>query len=273
MIIVFDIGNTNIKIGLFDGDDLLDTLRIASSNKTGDEYWLLINDLLRLKNKTVRDFEGAVISSVNPALNYTFEHMVETYFGFKPMTVGSGLKTGLNIKYDNPRELGADRVADCVAAYKLYGGPCIVIDCGTATVFNVVTADGEFTGGAITCGLKTMAGALADSAARLPKVELSVPKHVIGKTTISNMQSGIIYGYSGMIESMVARIKRETGMSQAKVVATGGISDIVNKCVPVIDIVDRTLTLRGLNIIYKLNGEKHRQAKSDCGAGKAKENL
>ena len=240
MVIVFDIGNTNIKMGVFNGDELSDTLRMASANKTGDEYWLLIKDMLALKNISARDVEGAIISSVNPNLNYT-------------MTVGSGIKTGLNVKYDNPRELGADRVAGCVAASKIYGAPCIVIDCGTATTFNVISADGELLGGAISFGLKAAAESLSSSAARLPKVELSAPKRAIGKTTITNMQSGIIYGYSGMIESMVARLKAEAGLPDAKVIATGGISDIVNRCVSVIDVVDRTLTLRGLNILYKLN--------------------
>ncbi len=253
MVIVFDIGNTNIKMGIFRGDELVDTLRMASSNKTGDEYWLLIKDMLSLKNFSARDVDGAVISSVNPNLNYTFEHMIEAYFGFKPMTVGAGLKTGLNIKYDNPKELGADRVVNCVAAYKLYGAPCIVIDCGTATTFNVIAEGGELLGGAISFGLKSAAESLSASAARLPKVELTPPQKSIGKTTITNMQSGIIYGYSGMVESMVNRLKREANIPDAKVVATGGISDIVNKCVDVIDIVDRTLTLRGLNLIYKMN--------------------
>ena len=253
MVIVFDIGNTNIKMGVFDGDELKHTLRMASVNKTGDEYWLLIKDMLAVKDIPLRDVEGVIISSVNPNLNYTFEHMVETYFHLKPFTVGAGLKTGLVIKYDNPKELGADRVAGCVAAYKLYGAPCIVIDCGTATTFNVISADGEFLGGAISFGLKAAAESLADTAARLPKVELSAPKSAIGKTTITNMQSGIIFGYSGMIESMVARIKKETGLNNARVIATGGIADIVNKCVPVIDVVDRTLTLRGLNILYNMN--------------------
>ena len=136
---------------------------------------------------------------------------------------------------------------------KIYGAPCIVIDCGTATTFNVISADGELLGGAISFGLKAAAESLSSSAARLPKVELSAPKRAIGKTTITNMQSGIIYGYSGMIESMVARLKAEAGLPDAKVIATGGISDIVNRCVSVIDVVDRTLTLRGLNILYKLN--------------------
>ncbi|MCH5155652.1 MAG: type III pantothenate kinase [Clostridiales bacterium] len=253
MVIVFDIGNTNIKMGVFDGDELLYTLRMASTNKTGDEYWLLIKDMLAVKNISPRDVEGVIISSVNPNLNYTFEHMVETYFGTRPLTVGAGLKSGLIIKYDNPKELGADRVAGCVAAYKLYGAPCIVIDCGTATTFNVISPDGEFLGGAISFGLKAASSSLADTAARLPKVELSAPKSAIGKTTITNMQSGIIFGYSGMIESMVARLKKESGLLSARVIATGGIADIVNKCVSVIDVVDRTLTLRGLNILYNMN--------------------
>lgn len=253
MVIVFDIGNTNIKMGVFDGDELKHTLRMASLNKTGDEYWLLIKDMLAVKVISLGDVEGVIISSVNPNLNYTFEHMVESYFGIKPLTVGAGLKTGLSIKYDNPKELGADRVAGCVAAYKLYGAPCIVIDCGTATTFNVISENGEFLGGAISFGLKAASESLADTAARLPKVELSAPKSAIGKTTITNMQSGIIFGYSGMIESMVARIKKESGLLNARVVATGGIADIVNKCVPVIDVVDRTLTLRGLNILYAMN--------------------
>ena len=253
MVVVFDIGNTNIKMGVFEGDELIDTLRMASANKTGDEYWLLIKDMLAVKSISPRDVEGVMISSVNPNLNYTFEHMTETYFGIKPMTVGAGLKTGLRIKYDNPKELGADRVAGCVAAYKLYGAPCIVIDCGTATTFNVISADGEFSGGAISFGLKAAAESLSASAARLPKVELSAPRSAIGKTTITGMQSGIIYGYSGMVESMVKRIKQESGLLNAKVVATGGIADIVNRCSDVIDIVDRTLTLRGLNILYSMN--------------------
>ncbi len=253
MVLVFDIGNTNIKMGVFRGDELTDTLRMASTNKTGDEYWLLVKDMLSVKGVSASDVAGAIISSVNPNLNYTFEHMIETYFGFKPLIVGSGLKTGLNIKYDNPRELGADRVAGCVAAYKLYGAPAIVIDCGTATTFNVITGDGELIGGAISFGLKSAAEALSASAARLPKVELAVPARAVGKTTITNMQSGIIFGYCGMVESMVKRLKAEAGLPDAKTIATGGISDIVNKCSDVIDIVDRTLTLRGLNIIYNIN--------------------
>lgn len=255
MVIVFDIGNSNIKMGVFKGDELTDTLRMASTNKTGDEYWLLVKDMLAVKNISPREVEGVMISSVNPNLNYTFEHMVETYLGIKPMTVGAGIKTGLNVKYDNPRELGADRVAGCVAANKLYGAPAIVIDCGTATTFNVISAEGELLGGAISFGLKAAAEALATSAAKLPKVELSVPKRAIGKTTIANMQSGIIYGYSGMIESMVERLKAEAGLPDAKVIATGGIADIVNQCVSVFDVVDRTLTLRGLNILYKMNAK------------------
>lgn len=253
MILAIDIGNSNIKLGVFDGDELVHTLRLASSNKTGDEYWLLVKDMLAVKDIAPDRIEGAVIGSVNPNLNYTFEHMVGTYFGFKPLTVGSGIRTGLPVKYDNPKELGADRVADCVAAVNLYGAPLIVIDCGTATSFNVISKEGVLLGGAISFGLKASAEALSAGAARLPKVELSKPKTAIGRTTITNMQSGIVFGYAGLVEAMVRRLKSESGLANAKVVATGGISDVVNSCVDIIDVVDRTLTLRGLNILYRIN--------------------
>ena len=167
--------------------------------------------------------------------------------------MGSGIKTGLNIKYDNPREVGADRIVNSVAAYYTYGGPCITIDCGTATTFNVISEKGEFLGGAIGHGLKSAAEALATSAELLPNIEFTMPRKVVCKTTISNMQSGLMQGYIGMVERIVRLMKEETGYGDAKVIATGGLSDIIKKNSNIIDIFDRTLTLRGLNIIYKLN--------------------
>ena len=252
MNLVFDIGNTNIKVGLFHEDKLVDSMRLASSSsKTGDEYWLLLCDMFALKQIGVKDIKGVVISSVQPNLNYTIEHMVAYYIGVKPLIVGGGIKCGLNIKYDNPKEVGADRIVGSVAAYYTYGGPCIVLDCGTATTFNVISEKGEFLGGPISFGLKHAADALSHSAAKLPKIELNFPPSVVGKNTISNMQSGILYGYVGLIEYIIHKIKAETG--DAKVIATGGISEIVGKNSKAIDVLDRTLTLRGLNIIYKLN--------------------
>lgn len=252
MIIVLDVGNTNTKIGIFDGDELVLSLRLSSSmSKTGDEYGFYLVGMLKNKNISPSDITGGIISSVNPNLNYTFEHMLGFYFGVKPYIVGTGVKTGINVKYDNPKEVGADRIVGSVAAYNIYGGPCIVIDCGTATTFNVVSANGEYLGGAIAAGLKSSADALYTGTAKLPKVELTVPKNVIGKTTITNMQSGLVYGYVSMIEGMVARIKKEIG-KEVKVIATGGLSEIVSSCSNVIDVVDRTLTLKGLKIVYDL---------------------
>lgn len=252
MIIVLDVGNTNTKIGIFEGDRLVESLRMASSmSKTGDEYGFYLVGMLREKGISPKDIDGGIISSVYPNLNYTFEHMLDYYFGIKPYIVGSGIKTGINVKYDNPKEVGADRIVGSVAAYNIYGGPCIVIDCGTATTFNVISENGEFLGGAIGVGLKSSADALYNGTAKLPKVELSVPRSVIGKNTIANMQSGLVYGYISMVEGIVARIRREYG-KELKVIATGGLSEIVASNSKVIDVVDRTLTLKGLNIVYGL---------------------
>ncbi len=252
MIIVLDVGNTNTKIGVFDGDELALSLRMSSSmSKTGDEYGFYLVGMLKEKGIAPSDITGGIISSVNPNLNYTFEHMLDFYFSIKPYIVGSGIKVGINVKYDNPKEVGSDRIVGSVAAYKLYGGPCIVIDCGTATTFNVISDKGEFLGGAIGAGLKSSADALYTGTAKLPKIELAVPKTVIGKTTVANMQSGLVYGYVSMVEGLVARIRKEYG-EKLKVIATGGLSEIVASTSKVIDVVDRSLTLKGLNIVYKL---------------------
>ena len=253
MIIGIDIGNTNIKLCVFDGGKLVDSLRLSSSNrKTADEYYYNIKNMLSDRIEFSR-IDGAIIASVNPHLNYTVEHMITHYFGVKPVIVGGGIKTGLNIKYDNPKEVGADRIVNSVAAYRTYGGPCIVVDCGTATTFNVISSKGEFSGGAISFGLKSAAEALGSAAAKLPNVELVKPEKVINKSTITNMQSGIVYGYVGLVEYLVRAIKREIEEPGVKVVATGGLSEIVSAESDVFDYVDRTLTLRGLNILYNLN--------------------
>ncbi len=258
MILVIDIGNTNVKLGVFGKEgEIIHSMRLSSStHKTSDEYFLSIRDLFAQKGVMVSDIEGAIISSVNPNINYTFEHLINYYFHIKPMVVGSGIKTGLNIRYDNPKEVGADRIVNSVAAINTYGGPCVVIDCGTATTFNVINEKNEFVGGAISFGLKASADALGQKAAKLPKVELIKPEKAIGKSTISNMQSGIIFGYVGMVEYLVKKLKAEVKSNSVKVIATGGLSEIVASESNVIDVVDRTLTLRGLYILYKLNSEE-----------------
>lgn len=253
MIMALDIGNTNTKIGIFDGNKMVKTLRLSNSTaRTSDEYGFYINNILLEGGISSDNITGAIMSSVNPNFNYTFEHMINYYYKVKPITVGAGIKTGLKIKYDNPKEVGSDRIMGCVAAHGYYGGNCIVVDCGTATTFNVVNAEGEFLGGLISFGLKSGSDALSSSAAKLPKVELTRPASVIGKNTITNMQSGLILGYTGMIEYIVSKIKEETG-APYKVIATGGLSEIVADCSQIFDVVDRSLTLRGLNITYNLN--------------------
>ncbi len=258
MILAIDIGNTNVKLGVFSDDGkLLDSTRLSSStHKTGDEYYLAIRDSFGARGINLADICGVIMSSVNPNLNYTFEHLIGVYFHVKPMIVGGGIKTGINIRYDNPKEVGADRIVNSVSAYRTYGGPCIVIDCGTATTFNAISANGEFLGGAIGFGLKTGADALCQKAAKLPKVELVKPDNVVGKSTITNMQSGLIYGYVGMVEYIVNKMKEEMKDKNIRVVATGGLSEIVSANSKIIDVVDRTLTLRGLFILYKTNSEQ-----------------
>lgn len=257
MLLAVDVGNTNIKMGLFDGGTLAESLRIAANvNKTSDEYGMGVVDMLKNKGVKAQSVDGVVMSSVTPALNYTVSRMLRYYFKREPLIVSCALDCGIKIKYDNPRELGADRIAGSAAAYKRYGGPCVVVDFGTATTFNVVDADGVFLGGAICPGIKTGAEALSAIAAKLPHIELALPPRVVGTNTVTNMQSGVLYGFVGIVEYMVKKIKDETGFKRAKVIATGGLSELIAKESVSIDAVNRALTLEGLNLIYNLNVKK-----------------
>jgi type III pantothenate kinase len=179
--------------------------------------------------------------------------MCKYYFNVTPLFVGPGVKSSLNVKYDSPKDVGSDRIVNCVAAYRLYGGPCIVVDFGTTTTFNVVSEDGEFLGGAICPGIKTSVDAMVSKAAKLPKIELKKPNGVIGKSTVTNMQSGIIYGFTGMITYIINKMKQELGREDAKVIATGGLSELIFSENRVFDITDRTLTLHGLKFIFNYN--------------------
>ncbi|MBQ1257786.1 MAG: type III pantothenate kinase, partial [Clostridia bacterium] len=221
MILTMDIGNTNIKCAIFDGGEMRNYWRLSTNRTmTSDEYGMLMLNLFSHNKLDAAKIEGIVISSVVPTINYTIEHMCMTYFGMQPMFVAPGIKTGIHIKYDNPRELGSDRIANAVAAYELYGGPCIFIDFGTATSFGVVSEKGEFLGGAICPGLKVTADAIVERTAKLPRFELVKPQSVIGKNTISNLQSGILYGHIGQVNYLIKRMKEELGCD-CKVVATG----------------------------------------------------
>jgi len=254
MILTLDIGNTNIKTALFKGMELVQYWRVSTNrNMSSDEYGILLMNLFSHNHISPDEVEGIMMSSVVPQINFTIEHMCRSYFGKTPLVVGPGIKTGINIKYENPRELGSDRIANAVAAYELYGGPCITIDFGTATNFGVISEKGEFLGGAICPGLKLAAEALTERTAKLPRFELTKPESVIGRNTVTNMQSGIVYGYIGQINYLVDRMKKELGAPNAKVVATGGLAVLVAGESNVIDVMDGLLTLKGLCLIYQKN--------------------
>lgn len=254
MILTLDIGNTNIKSALFDGTEMRQYWRLATNrNRTSDEYGMSMMNLLNHFGIDKAGISGIMMSSVVPQINFTIEHMCRSYFGMEPMKIEPGVKTGINIKYENPRELGSDRIANAVAAYELYGGPCITIDFGTATSFGAISAKGEFLGGAICPGLKLAADALTERTAKLPRFELVKPETAIGRNTVSNMQAGIVYGYIGQIKYLVNRMKKEMGVEGIKVIATGGLAVLVAGESSVIDVMDGLLTLKGLRIIYEKN--------------------
>lgn len=255
MLLAMDIGNTNVKIGVFDGDDLVASWRMSTkANRTADEYGMVLYDLLKQQGVTFKDLSDAVMSSVAPALNYTIEHMCRYYIGKKPLCVSHLLDTGIAIEYDHPAELGADRIVGATAGYHFYGGPVIEVDFGSATTFNLVTEDGRFLGGAISPGIMTSLESLATATAKLPRIELSAPDNVVGSNTRACMQSGIIFGYTGLVKYMIEKYRALPEMKGAKVVATGGLSEIVANTEPeLFDVVDRALALKGLKFVYDRN--------------------
>ncbi len=254
MLLAIDVGNTNIKYGIFDGTRLAASFRVASLlKKTADEYGAVLTNLLGTSGIKISDIDGVILSSVIPALNYTICHMCEYFFKIKPVVVGPGVKTGLNVKADNPREVGSDVIVNSVGAYKKYGGPVVVIDFGTATTFDVITERGELVGCIIAPGIKTSLESLVTGTAQLPMIELVAPKSVLAKNTETAMQAGIVFGSAGLVENIIRKIKKETGWKELKVVATGGMAKLIREEVTCIDVVDRTLTLEGLKTVYDLN--------------------
>ncbi|MDE6441262.1 MAG: type III pantothenate kinase [Clostridia bacterium] len=254
MILCMDVGNTNIKYAVFDKSKLVLSFRVATEHKKpSDEYGGQLLSILN-NNKISSDLiEGGIISSVVPQLDYTLERMLSTYLKIKPLMLAPGLKTGLNMKVDNVKEVGADRVVNNVAAIRKYGAPLIIIDFGTATTFNVIDSKGEFIGGVIAPGIKGSLDSLVNGTAKLPRVEIESPAHVIGKNTVTNMQSGIVYGFAGLVEYIVKKIKREMKCDNVMTVATGGFSEVIAKEISCIDNVDKLLTLEGLKYLYDLN--------------------
>lgn len=252
MILVMDIGNTNIKCGFFEEGVLLHSFRLATEvEATSDEYGLKLIEFSRYLGVNPADVDGIMVSSVIPSINYTIEHMGRLYFDRRPLFVGPGIRTGLNIRYDNPKELGADRIVNAVAAHELFGGSIITIDFGTATTFGAISSEGDFLGGAICTGVRISAEALTNNTAKLPRIELVHPKQIICRSTVTGMQAGIMYGYVGQVQYIVKRMKEELGPS--KVIATGGFSSVIAEQTDVIDEVVPTLTLLGLDIIYHKN--------------------
>ena len=254
MIICLDIGNTNIKYGLFDKDKLVLSCRVATDHKkTSDEYGGQLLSILKNNSVTADDIEGGIISSVVPSLDYTLERMCRIYLNIKPLRLEPGLKTGLNLKVDNAKEVGADRVLNNVAALLKYKAPLIIVDFGTATTFNVINSNNEFIGGVISPGIKGSLDSLVNGTAKLPRVEIEKPDKVIGKNTVTNMQSGIFYGFAGLVEYIIKRIKRELKCDNVTTVATGGFAEIIADEISEIDYVDKLLTLNGLKYLYDLN--------------------
>jgi type III pantothenate kinase len=253
MLLAIDIGNTNIAIGVFEDERLRATWRLGTDvHKLEDEYASVFLNLLSLKGLAFADIDCAIISSSVPPLVTVFEGLCQRYFEVSPMVVGPGTKTGVRISIDNPREVGADRVVNAAAGHRLYGGPLIVVDFGTATTLDAVSEEGDYLGGAIAPGIGISAEALFEHAAKLPRVELVRPQKAIGRSSVSAMQSGIIFGYVGLIEGIVVRMRKELG-GTAKVIATGGLADVICRETDIVDALEPDLTLVGLRLVHELN--------------------
>lgn len=254
MLLTLDVGNTNVTVGIFDGEHARATWRVATDHeRLADEYAVTLLGLLRAEDIAPADVTGAVMACVVPELSTVFEQLCKRYFKTDPLVIGTGTRTGVRILYDNPREVGADRIVDVVAAVHDYGPPpLIIVDVGTATVFDAVSAEGDYMGGAIAPGIGLAYEALIGRAAKLYRVELERPKTVIGKNTAGAIQSGTLLGYVGLIESMVARFQKELG-GRAKVIGTGGWSQLISTETHVFDVVDIDLTLKGLRLLYDMN--------------------
>lgn len=256
MLLVIDVGNTNIVFGIYKDKELLNNWRIASEkHRTSDEYGLLFEQIFRYHVLEAEDIDSIIISSVVPPLMHTLSNMCVKYFDIDPIMVGPGVKTGMDIKYDNPKEVGADRIVNGVAGYEKYGGPLIIVDFGTAITFDVISKEGDYLGGAITPGIGISSEALFMKTSKLPKVEIAKPDRVIGKNTVNSIQSGLVYGYVGLVDYIIDNIIHELNdkNDSVKVIATGGFARLIGEESKYISDIDNLLTLEGLRIIYERN--------------------
>lgn len=254
MILVIDVGNTNLTIGVYEKETLKATFRMMTKTpRTSDEYGVMLITLLNNKGITTDMIEGCIVASVVPDVMHSLTGGILRYVGVKPLIVGPGLKTGIKIVTENPRAIGADRIVDAVAAYEKYGGPVLVIDFGTATTYDLVTAEGHFAAGITAPGIRISSEALWSQAAKLPKIEIQKPKSILAQETISSMQAGLVYGQIGQTEYIISKVKEESGLAELKVVATGGLGRLISDETETIDVYDSALTLDGLRIIYEKN--------------------
>lgn len=256
MLVTIDVGNSNITIGLFNGDAIKGTFRMTTKiPRTSDEYGIFFTDLLTARNIQVSEVQAVIIASVVPAIMHSLTSGIMKYLHVKPIIVGPGIKTGIKIATENPRELGADRIVDAVAAYELYGGPVLVIDFGTATTHDLVLADGSLVAGVTSPGIRISANALWNNAAKLPEIEIRKPDTILAKNTVTSMQAGLIYGCIGQTEYIIRKIQEESGLEDMKVVATGGLGKIISQETSFIHEYDPDLTLKGLRLIYEKQGK------------------
>jgi type III pantothenate kinase len=253
MLLAVDVGNTNVVLGIYHGAELRVSWRISTNRQqTGDEYGVILKNLFSQVGVCASDLSGIIISSVVPPLMFSLEEMALRYFNLQPLVVGPGIKTGINILLENPREVGADRIVNAVAGFELYGGPLIIVDFGTATTFDAISARGDYLGGAIAPGVNISTEALFQRAAKLPRVELVRPPRVIGRDTITSMQSGIVFGFAGQVDGIVTRMSREFPV-KPKVIATGGLAQLIASESNTLELINPLLTLEGLRLIYERN--------------------
>ena len=254
MLLVCDVGNTNINFGVYKGEELLVKFKIMSKmSRTSDEFGAIICELLEHNNISNEMIEGCIISSVVPNVMHSLVNAMERYVGHKPLIVGPGIKTGIKIITEAPKEIGADRIVDAVAAYDIYGGPILVLDFGTATTYDLITEKGEFDAGITAPGINISAKALWEDTAKLPEIEIKKPESILAQETISSMQAGLVYGQIGQTEYIIKKVKEETGIEDLKVVATGGLGSIISEETDMIQVYDRNLTMHGLRLIYEKN--------------------